>query len=47
MAIREATYSGRLGSREFVSRLEAAMQRKLGVARPGRPNKEISRGASA
>ncbi|MEQ1948812.1 MAG: transposase [Bryobacteraceae bacterium] len=47
-AIREATYSGRvLGSKEFVARLEAATNRKLAVARPGRPKKETTSAASA
>ena len=41
-AIREATYSGRvLGSAEFVARLESAMKRKLAVAKPGRPKREV------
>ena len=42
VAIREATYSGRvLGSAEFVARLEAATNRKLSLAHPARPKKEI------
>ena len=46
-AIREATYSGRvLGTEEFVARLEAATHRKLSLARPGRPKKEVRDAAS-
>ncbi|MEQ1948669.1 MAG: transposase [Bryobacteraceae bacterium] len=47
-AIREATHSGRVwGSEEFVAKLEASMQRKLAIGKPGRPKKEIREAACA